>query len=167
MLLCQLLSLLLALLLSQLLFSSLIRLLFCELGVVALLLLLNSLPFRRLLSKQLLLLLQMLTLEGRICGARRRWAEGLRQLLRVDGNCRRSGTLACRARLTYGLTSGAGRWRRDGSLRRMYHGRYGRRRQFDSRGYRRPACRYALNCAGAQGPSAIRLDGFLPPLEHR
>jgi hypothetical protein len=49
-----------------------------ELRVVAFLLLLNPLPFGRLLSSELLLLLQMLTLKSAICGARRRWAGSLR-----------------------------------------------------------------------------------------
>ena len=74
----QLLSLLLALLLLQLLSSRVIRLLLCQLRVVALLLLLHALPFRRLLGKQLLLLLQMLTLESGIGSARRRRAGDLR-----------------------------------------------------------------------------------------
>ena len=71
-------SLLLAVLLFQLLLPCLVRLLLCKLRVIALLLLLNPLSFRCLLSKQLLLLLQMLTLESGICGARRRRAKDLR-----------------------------------------------------------------------------------------
>ena len=74
----QLLSLLLALLLFELLSPCLVRLLLCQLRVVALLLLLHALPFRRLLGKQLLLLLQMLTLESGIGSARRRRAGDLR-----------------------------------------------------------------------------------------
>ena len=89
----QLLSLLLALLLFQLLPPCLIRLLLRQLRVVALLLLLHALPFRRLLGKQLLLVLQMLTLESGIGSARRRRAGDLRQLLRVNRNGRRSGGL--------------------------------------------------------------------------
>ena len=72
------LSLLLALLLFQLLPPCVVRLLLGELRVVAILLLLNALSFRGLLSKELLLLLQMLTLESGICGARRRRAGDLR-----------------------------------------------------------------------------------------
>ena len=74
----QLLSLLLALLLFQLLPPCLIRLLLCQLRVVALLLLLHALPFRRLLGKQLLLFLHMLTLESSIGSARQRRAGDLR-----------------------------------------------------------------------------------------
>jgi hypothetical protein len=74
----QLLSLLLALLLVQLLSPCVIRLLLRQLRMVALLLLLHALPFRRLLGKQLLLLLQVLTLESGIGGARRRRAVDLR-----------------------------------------------------------------------------------------
>ncbi len=85
----QLLSLLLALLLLELLSPCLVRLSLCQLRVVALLLLLHTLPFRRLLGKQLLLLLQMLTLESGIGSARRRRAGDLRQLLRVDRSGRR------------------------------------------------------------------------------
>jgi hypothetical protein len=82
----------------------------------------------------------------------------------MDSHCRGSGALAWRAPRTYGLTS---RWRREGSVRRMYHGRHGRRRQFDSHGCRRSTRRYALDCADTQRSSAIRPDGFLPLLERR
>src|SRR6266404_3752671 len=110
----QLLSLLLALLLLELLSPRLVRLLLCQLRVVALLLLLHALPFRRLLGKQLLLLLQMLTLESGIGSARRRRAGDLRQLLRVDRSGRRPGTLAGCARRACGLHPS--RWRGHGSF---------------------------------------------------
>src|SRR6266404_4716384 len=161
----QLLSLLLALLLFELLSPCLVRLSLCQLRVVALLLLLHTLPFRRLLGKQLLLLLQMLTLESGIGSARRRRAGDLRQLLRVDRSGRRPGTLAGRARRACGLHPS--RWRGHGSFRRMDHGRHGRRRQFHGGGDRRPTRRYASDCADAQRSSAVRLDGFLPALERR
>jgi hypothetical protein len=163
----QLLSLLLALLLFQLLSSCLVPLLLCELRVVALLLLLNPLSFGRLLSSQLLLLLQMLTLKSGICAARRRWAGDLRQLLRVDRNCRRSRTRPGRARRPYGLTIRTRRRGNPGSSGRMYHGRHGGRSKFDRRGDRRSTGRYAADCADAQRSSAILLDGFLAPLERR
>src|SRR6266404_4396248 len=110
----QLLSLLLALLLFELLSPCLVRLLLCQLRVVALLLLLHALPFSRLLGKQLLLLLQMLTLESGIGSARRRRAGDLRQLLRVDRSGRRPGTLAGCARRACGLHPS--RWRGHGSF---------------------------------------------------
>jgi len=163
----HLLSLLLALLLFQLLSPCFVRLLFCKLCVIAFLLLLNALSFGRLLSKQLLLLLQMLTLEGGVCGARRRGAEDLRELLRVDRNWRGSATRACRARRPNGLTICTDRRRNRGSGGRMYHGRHGRRSKFHGRGDRGPSRRYAADCADAQRPSAILSNGFLAPLECR
>ncbi len=107
----------------------------------------------------------MLTLESGIGSARRRRAGDLRQLLRVDRSGRRPGTLAGRARRACGLHPS--RWRGHGSFRRMDHGRHGRRRQFHGGGDRRPTRRYASDCADAQRSSAVRLNGFLPPLERR
>lgn len=90
---------LLPVLLLKLLLARSIRLLFCELLVLHFLLLLHSLSFHFLLSVQLLLLLQVLPFESRICDARRGGFRWRRYFLRMNCGRRRPGDLVyCRGR---------------------------------------------------------------------